>query len=260
MLMITRTTIFQPEMPLSTFPGMSGDLQIWKQISLSRVPASKRIQLTRAPRPTFISSAELQTMAPPKGFLTEGLTRSELKVNFKNFPREWEPDGPGFFRFCGGELRVEMTVRIWIDEKYRPAPGNGIGDRKKTLCYGLAMGHELEHVQDNVDILTTVLTDQRIVAIPQIRRLLVDDGSGRPARVSESELVELFRPGSWGLQTDDMRVIGRFREIDRPLVEIWNSEQTIRARQRDSGAEYSRYSGSISNARQELFHIIEWPQ
>ena len=78
-----------------------------------------------------------------------GYTLSDLTMRFVNFDRQWRHDPP-MWRYRGGEIHVELTIAIYAHERARDRP----------RCLSMIMSHELRHVADEIDIVTSWLPAQ----------------------------------------------------------------------------------------------------
>jgi len=70
-----------------------------------------------------------------------GYTLSDLTMRFVDFDRQWRAQPPMWW-YLGGEIRLEVTVSVYVEERARTRPD----------CLSMIMTHELEHVADELDI------------------------------------------------------------------------------------------------------------
>lgn len=119
----------------------------------TRLPAPHQ-----APAPSFVSLAALvqvrqqrqqlygYTPAPSTSLdLAAGFTDARLTVRFVDFAAQWRPDGD-YQVYLGGSIRVAIRLRIYADERTRPAA--------RHACLALLMNHELLHLRDDIEIAT----------------------------------------------------------------------------------------------------------
>lgn len=256
MLTITRDLRLLPgAMQVSTFRG-SSEPNLWKRISLTQMPSSARVHVTISPRPEFIPDAELQRKAPPGKHRSQtmGLTEGRLKVKWKDdFQSMWKPDGRDSFRFTNGTLHLELTIRVWLPRQCQPGK-----NEKDTLMYALAMGHELEHVQDEIEAYQ-LLTDATLTQACHILRVFcVDGGSGTPRPISQREREDLFvRREPRLVQSRGM--VDAVSRFEVQIFNTWLEVKEERARKTDDPAVVFLYSGNVLRLQRGEFGAILWP-
>jgi hypothetical protein len=87
------------------------------------------------------------------GGIAAGFTDTDLTVAFAAFDKSWQRDGE-VWKFLGGELVLTLSIGVHIDERTKQA-----GRRR---CMELILEHELLHVRDEIDIVTTWLPAQAL--------------------------------------------------------------------------------------------------
>jgi hypothetical protein len=197
-----------------------------------KAPSSK---VTSAPRPRFVSTAEMKGLlrAKPKASLSHvwGLTVGTFSLAFPDLAKQWSKNDAGRWQFQGGDVELVVVNKIYIDKDLV-----GSDARLNSDLIGLIMTHELLHVQDNVDVLSkdgpTELTNDRI-----IRSLLIDAGKGEPGIVEEREYKH------W--------VLDSTKDPDGNACTFLTSRMiNAKTADRDSGPAYADYGNNISFLRQ----------
>lgn len=96
------------------------------------------LQQARGRRFDYTSSGDLSHFAV-------GYTDTDLAVTFSDFERSWRQEGD-VWRFCGGEVVLTATIGVYVDERAKSAA--------RRRCLGMILTHELQHVRDEIDIVT----------------------------------------------------------------------------------------------------------
>jgi hypothetical protein len=221
------------------------------------MPASARVYMPVVPRPVFISATELQRKAKPgtHGSATMGVTETRLKIKWKdNFRSMWAPDGRDSFRFTGGELGLEFSIKVWLPRQYQPGK-----NEKDTLMYALAMGHELEHVQDDIEIYTTELTNSNLIAKCVILRTFCVDGgagTGAPRPISRHDLEDLFiRRDHNAAQGQD----GAMSKFEQQIFGVWLEASKKRSQKVDEFGALLLYTSNVGRVVENDIKNISWP-
>lgn len=97
------------------------------------------VKQARAQRFDYTSQDTLATFAV-------GYTDTDLAVSFADFARAWRRDGE-FWRFCGGQVQMTLSIGVYVDERANAAA--------RRPCVDMILTHELLHVRDEIDIVTT---------------------------------------------------------------------------------------------------------
>lgn len=198
--------------------------------------------------PKIIPHDELQlragyTKVESVGSGVNGLTEPGFSVDFENRSFQWEKDKSGMWQFQGGNVVVRLDLLICVTAKYE-------GETFRNDAVALIMTHELKHWQDNVDIVTNWLPT-KLKALADIKRLLIDDGTGQPARLSQADYDKWFNqvnPSTGGTKWEDL------------IIDTYVLERDRRDQLRDSSKEYQDYSSNISALRQNRPELVVWPK
>ncbi len=165
--------------------------------------------------PSAISFARMSQLAPDKFPAPAGLTVATGELSAK-LQGTWKPSGtrPVTWQWQGGALQFDVTVAVYIIDKYRPV----------EKLFELILSHELMHVQDDIDIVTQYLP-QELQKDPYVKKYLIDQAALDDA---------MYR--NW-FCTD---------KLQQYLREIWAAERNLRGHQRDSGTLYERYKLNVA--------------
>jgi hypothetical protein len=165
--------------------------------------------------PITVSFARMSQLAPDKFPAPAGLTVAtrDLSVKLQGF---WKQTGtaPVMWQWQGGAMRLDVTVAVYMIDKYRPV----------EKLFELILSHELMHVQDDIDIVSQYLP-QVLPKDPLVKKYLIDQ-----APVDDPMHRNFFC-------TD---------KLQQNLREIWAGERNVRGHQRDSGALYERYKLNVA--------------
>ena len=198
--------------------------------------------------PKILPHADLQiraggTSVTSVGSGVNGLTEPAFSVSFESPRTQWAKDQSGMWQFQGGNVVVRLDLLILVTDKYE-------GESYRNDVVALIMTHELKHWQDNVDIVTTWLPP-KLKTHADIKRLLIDDGKGQPARLSQAEYDKWFtqvNPETEGTKWEDA------------IIDTYIAERDRRDQRRDSSNEYQTYSSNISALRQKRPELVVWPK
>ena len=159
--------------------------------------------------PFMVSMADMIRQAIDRrnryGYATEtslssfpsGYTRSDLTARFVNLAQQWRHDPPMWF-YEGGQIRLELTIGIYADERTRDRPD----------CLSMIMSHELMHVADEIDIVKNWLP---VHAPIELR--------GRLSALSERRFETAIRG----------RGDGEGSGLERAVQNLWVEESSRRA-------------------------------
>jgi hypothetical protein len=149
----------------------------------------------------------------------------------------WVRTESGKWRFGGGPLLVKIFVTMDIRRDFAPDPSvsapRNEQERRKAVAYGLILSHECLHVQDDLDLARKF--PALVLQNPALKKLLVNDGSGRPRSLSDDEYKNLFD------NTKEMCPL----EVD--LLNLWLTHRN-RANVHDSDARYELYQKCVDTA------------
>jgi hypothetical protein len=164
--------------------------------------------------PIAVTFARMSQLAPDKFPAPAGLTVAtrELSVKLRGF---WKPSGtsPVTWQWQGGVMQLDVTVAVYIIDKYRPV----------EKLFELILSHELMHVQDDIDIVSQYLP-QELPRDPLVKKYLIDQAPVDDAMYRNYFCTDMLQKG---------------------LQPIWADERNVRGRQRDSGALYRRYTEKL---------------
>lgn len=169
--------------------------------------------------------------------IVNGLVTRDLNIEFSN-AGQWRrinqgPKGPGQYQFTGGDVLLKLKLGIWIIQYVNPDPA----DDYSVKIFALIYGHELLHVQDEIDIAQNWLPPQ----LPNqsvINKYLVQSQTytyGTPSQL----MVDVDREFQ-----DHIR--GR---INGEVRHLWASETNRRAGLRDAPAEYAKVQSKVDDLR-----------
>jgi hypothetical protein len=220
----------------SSFGDDALSLAVYPKI---KPPSSK---VTSAPRPQFISTAEMKALLKTKGQASLshvwGLTVGTFSLRFPDLATQWMKNDAGRWQFQGGDVELVVANRIYIDKDLV-----GSDARLGGELIGLIMTHELLHVQDNVDVLSNdgpaELSSDRIV-----RSLLIDAGKGEPGIVEEREYKH------WVIDATTDPNGNPCTYLTERMIGLIVDKLNAKAVDRDSGPAYADYGSNISFVRQ----------
>ena len=125
-----------------------------------QIPAS--LSMTDVRAPTYVSPTQMlaklraRTTSQSGGNLgiVHGLTTAEFSVSFSNVTRQWrQVSSHGqtpMWQFLGGDVYLQITLNVYILEGDRPVANDSISRQ----IFAIIMEHELEHVADEIDIVS----------------------------------------------------------------------------------------------------------
>lgn len=199
-----------------------------------RIEVPEGLSSEHVREPTFVSPERMQALLRTRGGggsglgVVHGLTRAEFSLRFSDFDRQWRQNrrDASFpsWTFQGGDIFLEVTLEVFVLEGDRP----GSGDPAGRQIFGVIMEHELEHVADEIDIVSRWMPP-RAYRDRMVRRYLAD---GRPV--------------------DDRMFRGWFRtgRFERWLKNgHWAPEHNRRQRRRDSPEAYRALQERIDRLR-----------
>ena len=202
-------------------------------------PSSKT---TSAPNPKFVSSVEMKALLKTKAEASLshvwGLTVGTYSLRFPDLAKQWTKNDNGRWQFQGGDVPLEVVLKIYIDKDMVGSPARLDGE-----IIGLIMSHELLHVQDNIDVLSKdgpdTLANDRI-----IRSLLIDAGNGEPGIIEEREYKH------WAIDPTTDPDGNACTYLTTRMIDLLVDKLNAKAAERDSGPAYADYGGRISLLRQ----------
>lgn len=112
--------------------------------------------------PTFVDPATMVSMLHASQSrhgtglgVTHGLTTADFKVSFPDFAHQWRQIRNGrsapFWQFYGGDVYLDLTITVYVLEGDRPRPKDDLSAR----LFAIIVEHELLHVADEIDIVST---------------------------------------------------------------------------------------------------------
>lgn len=130
------------------------------QLYSIRVPRG----VSSVPAPIYVSPQRMQELGREAGGgsggglgHTGGRVVPEFAVTFSNFNRQWRRvSGTGAearWQFQGGDVFFDVRLTLYVATTYRPRANDSCGDR----IFAIIMGHELEHIADEIGIATNWL-------------------------------------------------------------------------------------------------------
>lgn len=160
--------------------------------------------------PIEVSFARMSQLAPDKFPAPAGLTVATKEPSAK-LQGIWKQSGtsPVKWQWQGGTMQLDVTVAVYIIDKYRPV----------EKAFALILSHELMHVQDDIDIVSQYLP-QELQGDPLVKKYLIDQ-----VPVDDAMYRNYF--------CTDM--------IQKNFQQTWAAERNLRGGKRDSGALYLRY-------------------
>ena len=116
------------------------------------------------PAPIYVTPERMMEMGrqaaggPNSGLgHTGGRVVPEFSVVFSDLERQWQRVGGSGalaqWQFQGGDVFFDVRLTLYVATTYRPRPNDSCGDR----IFAVIMGHELEHIADEIDIVRTWL-------------------------------------------------------------------------------------------------------
>ena len=184
--------------------------------------------------PTYITPTEMVAKLRPLATqsaglgVVHGLTVPDVSISFSNLSQQWlqrdEGRGRRLWVFQGGDILLNLDLNVFVLQGERPVPR----DRASERIFALIIGHELEHVADEIDIIRTWLPEQ-LAGVSFIRR---DLSEGAP--VDEGT----FRRWYAGLELQNF-----------VRNSLWAAEHNRRGALRDTPTHYSSLSAAINDIR-----------
>lgn len=185
--------------------------------------------------PTFVTPAQMisllrsQRMASTGGLgIVHGLTTVDFAVRFSDMARQWQRvsrrDGPPLWQFRGGDVYLEILLNIYILEGDRPVSNDPISQQ----IFSIIMEHELEHVADEIDIVSRWMPP-RAYQDPMVQRYL-----------GQAQMLEDRTFHHWFTET---------HFSDWLKDGIWAPEHNRRAAMRDSPSNYGSLQRQIEQLR-----------
>lgn len=119
------------------------------------------LALIHARVPDYVSSKQMNVLAKQKGMRTtlgivHGLTTTEFKVSFSNMGLQWKQvshKGRLLWQFQGGNVYLDIKLNISILNSDKPKPNDKISQK----IFSIIMSHELEHVLDEINIVSKLV-------------------------------------------------------------------------------------------------------
>ncbi len=214
-----------------------------------KVPTGLSSFHVRAPR--FVDVVEMGQLAkgnPGRNAggglaIVEGMVTRDLRVSFADPSAQWRRlpaasaqasrNGPGQFKFTGGDVFVDLTLGLYILKMDDPAPDDDLA----VQIFAEVYGHELLHVLDELDVASNWLLP-RLNQDPDVIAYLVQQQIftyGTPQQTIEQAEQE-------------------FRDYIKKRIEdaarvLWTPETNARAGRRDSPAQYKAVGDRINSLR-----------
>jgi hypothetical protein len=192
------------------------------------------------PEPQFIEPARMVAMLHEQqggagGGLSvvHGLTVArDFAVSFQNPARQWRKylrnNAPPVWQFQGGVVYIDITIDIFILEGDRPSPGDALSGR----IFAIIMEHELLHVLDEIDIVTTFL----------------------PARLAQDGKVRRYLSDAMPVDEVTFRNFFQTSRFSDWLKNDWADEHNRRQALRDAPAEYAKLQQQIDDIRVQMIN------
>ena len=181
--------------PVSYYPGLS-------------VPAGVPVY-----EPIAVSFGRMSQLAPDKIPAPAGLTVPST-ISVKLLGR-WKQTGaaPAQWQFQGGDLQLQVTIAVYIIDKFRPV----------EKLFELILSHELLHVKDDIDIVSQYLP-RELPRDEYVKKYLVDQKAVDDAMYRNWFLADRF---------------------EKYVRDIWVTERNRRGAARDSGAVFEQHKQAI---------------
>lgn len=157
--------------------------------------------------------------------ITSGLVVPKFSVEFSDFKRQWKcVSGSGQnaqWQFQGGKVYFQVELSLYILKLYRPVSGDSCSLR----MFEVVMDHELEHISDEIDIVTNWL----------------------PPRAYRDRLVKRYFSEAQPLVDKTFRHWFKSPAFtDWIKSGLWVKEHNRRAGFRDAPAQYQRVQNQIN--------------
>ncbi len=182
--------------------------------------------------PTFVSPEQMLNLSRPQEGSTSlsivhGLTTVDFTVRFSNLARQWQPvsrQGRTLRQFRGGDIYLEITLNVYILEGDRPLPD----DAYTQQIFSIIMSHELEHVADEIDIVSRWM----------------------PGRAYQDSLVRCYLSEAQAMEERAFRHWFTQSHFSDWLKNgLWADEHNRRASTRDSPGNYRQLQQQIDGIR-----------
>jgi len=130
-----------------------------------RVPGG--LASTSVHAPNFIDSTTMVSLLRSSGRshgrglgVTHGLTTTEFAVTFSNPSQQWRQVRTSSavppWQFQGGDVFFDATITVYVLDGDRPPPNDSLSRR----LFAIIMDHELLHVLDEIDIVSSWMAPQ----------------------------------------------------------------------------------------------------
>jgi len=230
-------TVPVPQCPVYQFkPRIVHESELLLPTSLYGINIPPSLSMADVRMPTFVSPTQMVAMLRTRSNqgtnqrlgTVHGLTRAEFSVHFSNVSRQWRQVSSSgqlpMWQFMGGDIYLQITLNIFILEHHRPVGNDPYGRQ----IFAIIMEHELEHVVDEIDIVSRWMPPHAY----QDRLVKNDLSHAQP--VSDRN----FR--HWYLGDEFSNYL---------KMRIWAHEHNRRAAQRDSHANYAALNRRIDQLR-----------
>jgi hypothetical protein len=135
--------------------------------SAHQVSAPPGLSSNNIREPTFVTPEQMLNLTQSQNggargtslSMVHGLTTVDFAVRFPNMARQWQQvthQGRQLWQFQGGNIHLEITLNVFILEGDRPVPD----DPYTQEIFSIIMTHELEHVADEIDIVSRWMPTQ----------------------------------------------------------------------------------------------------
>jgi hypothetical protein len=171
-----------------------------------------------------------------------GLVSNDLQVRFDNVVSQWQctplggptsRQGPGQFRFTGGNVSIVMSLGIYILDLNKP----NLDDQLSVDIFAEVYSHELLHVLDEIDIVRNWLIP-RLNPDPTIAQYLI-----------RAEPYVFGTPSQSIMQVEQEFRTHIQKTIQANALSIWAVEANRRQGLRDAPAEYKKVQDRIDVLR-----------
>jgi hypothetical protein len=178
-------------------------------------------------------------------FVEYGLTYPEFSVRFADEKGQWKHDPGGWWQFQGGDVILDVRVTVYVSKLYEVFAF-------KDEIFQLVISHELEHVRDHFDVIHRHLP-QILRADAEVKKLLIDDGTGQPAKLPDGTYQHWFvdKVNDWGRE---------WTRFGYRVFQLWAAKYSDLGEKLDNGARANQYRKNIDNLKHENLKSVKWPK
>ena len=190
------------------------------------------------PAPIFVNYNKILALAkeggdpPPEGEVY-GLTVAKFAVSFANPLQQWRPVSSALatgWQFQGGDVFLQTTITLFLWDYNQPTATDPVmrhNDLRRQR-FVVVMEHELEHVADEIGIVSNWMTPE-LYGDKIVKRYLV-----KAEPVHDHMFRAWFAHGATGFS-------------DYLIREVWEGEHIRRIGKRDTPKEYGEYAERLSD-------------